>query len=320
MKASTAPGSGPGAAAEFTARVVESFGRRAILETTDGATQPAEMFGKRLAVVCGDEVQVRPARDAATNDAPRIVGVLPRRSLFARTDSRGRTEPLAANLSLLAIFIAPEPQPDPYMVDRYLAGAAYAGIRGAVIVNKCDLDAAAAPDFAAVVEEYRHAGYPTLTLSALKGDSVDAVRELLSANVTMLAGQSGVGKSTFTNQLVPASARLTRTLSDASGEGRHTTTSTALFKIPGGGVLIDSPGVRDYAPALVDDAQVQTGWPEILALAPQCRFNNCLHLREPGCAVLDAVADRTFAPRRYESYKRLLNIMRGLAPDYERRK
>jgi ribosome biogenesis GTPase len=309
------------ASTEFTARVIESFGRRAIVETADGAQIRAELFGKRLTVVCGDEVLVRHARtEISSDDAPRIVSVTQRRSLFARTDSRGRTEPLAANLTLLAIFIAPEPQPDPYMVDRYLAGAAYAGIRGAVIVNKSDLAAAAAPDFAAIIEEYRQAGYPTLTLSALKGDSVDTVRALLQTNVTMLAGQSGVGKSTFTNALVPASERLTRSLSDSSGEGRHTTVSTVLFKIPGGGELIDSPGVRDYAPALVDDAAVQTGWPEILALASECRFNNCLHLREPKCAVLDAVAKRSFAPRRYESYKRLLNIMRGLAPDYERRR
>ena len=109
-------------------------------------------------------------------------------------------------------------------------------------------------------------------------------------------------------------------LSDSTGEGRHTTVSTALFRIPGCGELIDSPGVRDYAPALVEDARVQTGWPEILALAPNCRFNNCLHLREPSCAVINAVDSGALAARRYESYKRLLNIMRGLAPDYERRR
>jgi len=96
--------------------------------------------------------------------------------------------------------------------------------------------------------------------------------------------------------------------------------STALFRIPGSGELIDSPGVRDYAPPPVEDANVQVGWPEILALATQCRFNNCLHLREPGCAVTAAVTAREIAPRRYESYKRLVNIMRGLAPEYERRR
>lgn len=305
---------------EFATRVVESFGRRAIVQTTDGERFAAELFGKRLTVVCGDTVQVRLPRPvaAASGDAPRIISVANRRTLFQRTDSRGRTEPLAANLSLLAVVIAPEPPPDPYMVDRYLAGAAYAGIRGAVIVNKSDL--AVTAEFSAMVDEFRQAEYPVLTLSALSGEAVDEIRSLLQQQTTMLAGQSGVGKSTLTNMLVPQSERLTRTLSDSTGEGRHTTVSTALFRIPGCGELIDSPGVRDYAPALIEDARVQTGWPEILALAPKCRFNNCLHLREPACAVINAVDSGSLAARRYESYKRLLNIMRGLAPDYERRR
>lgn len=305
---------------EFPARVIESFGRRAIVETGDGERFAAELFGKRLTIVCGDSVQVRLPRPvaAASGDAPRIVSVEPRRTLFERTDSRGRTEPLAANLTLLAVVVAVQPEPDPFMVDRYLAGAAYANVHGAVIVNKCDL--AASSEFAAQVDEYRHAGYRVLTLSALHHQAIDEVRELVRGQTTMLAGQSGVGKSTLTNALVPQSERLTRTLSDSTGEGRHTTVSTALFRIPGGGELIDSPGVRDYAPALIDDANVQVGWPEILALAPGCRFNNCLHLREPGCAVIAAVTDNQLSARRYESYKRLLNIMRGLAPEYERRR
>lgn len=304
-------------AAEFPARVVESFGRRVVVETSDGTRMPAELFGKRLSVVCGDEVTVRPAR---AGDAPRVVASSARRSLFARTDSRGRTEPLAANLTLLCAVIAPEPPPDPFVIDRYLAGAAYAGVPGAVVVNKCDLPESQNTRFAALLAEYRAAHYEVLALSARDVASVPPLAALVRGNVTMLVGQSGVGKSTLTNALVPASARPTRSLSDATGEGRHTTTSTALFRIPTGGELIDSPGVRDYAPALVDDATVQVGWPELLALAADCRFNNCLHLREPGCAVIAAVEKESLSARRYESYKRLMNIMRGLAPDYERRR
>jgi len=263
---------------EFTARVVESFGRRAIVQTADGERLAAELFGKRLTIVCGDEVHVRMPRPvaAASGDEPRIVSVTPRRTLFQRTDGRGRTEPLASNLTLLGVVIAPEPPVDPYMVDRYLAGAAYAHIDGAVIVNKSDL--AAAEDFSALVAEYRQAGYPVLSLSALNSGGMDEIRALLRGRTTMLAGQSGVGKSTLTNALVPESEQLTRTLSGSTGEGRHTTVSTALFHIAGG-ELIDSPGVRDYAPALVSDAAVQNGWPEIAGVAGRCRFNNCLHLR-----------------------------------------
>jgi len=303
--------------ADIPGRVIESFGRRVIAQTASDERLSAELFGKRLSVVCGDDVQVRPAA-AGSNDEARIVAVGPRRSLLARTDSRGRSESLAANLSLLAIVIAPQPLSDPYIVDRYLAGASYTGIDVAIIANKCDLGVT--DEFNTLIEEYTHARYQVLRLSALQNDGVAALHSLLRQHVTMLVGQSGVGKSTLTNRLIPATQRPTRTLSGATGEGRHTTVSTALFRLPGGGELIDSPGVRDYAPALIDDAMVQVGWREIMALAPSCRFNNCLHLREPGCAVSAAVASGDMSTRRYESYKRLMSIMRGLAPDYERRR
>jgi|RhiMetdeSRZDD1v2_1073273.scaffolds.fasta_scaffold00745_25 ribosome biogenesis GTPase len=306
-------------AAEVPARVIESFGRRVTVATADGATLPAELFGKRLTCVCGDEVTIRlPSR--ASGDVAKVVTVTPRRTTFSRTDSRGRTEPLAANLSLLAVIVAPEPVPDPYIADRYLAGAALAGITGIVVVNKSELPDAAAEPFQAVMREYEAAGYEVMHLSAHSTQTVAPLKARLAGMVAMLVGQSGMGKSTLTNALVPESLRPTRTISESTGEGRHTTVSTALFRIPGSGELIDSPGVRDYAPPPVEDSQVQVGWPEILALAPQCRFNNCLHLREPGCAVTEAVAANKLPPRRYESYKRLINIIRGLPPEYERRR
>jgi ribosome biogenesis GTPase len=306
-------------AAEVAARIIESFGRRVTVVTADGATLPAELFGKRLTCVCGDEVTIRPP-SRSSGDVAKVVTVSPRRTTFARTDSRGRTEPLAANLSLLAVIVAPEPVPDPYIADRYLAGAALAGITGIVVVNKSELPTAAEAEFQTYIREYDAAGYEVLRLSAHSSDTVAPLKARLDGAVAMLVGQSGMGKSTLTNALVPESSRPTRTISESTGEGRHTTVSTALFRIPGSGELIDSPGVRDYAPPPVEDSQVQVGWPEILALAPQCRFNNCLHLREPGCAVTEAVAANRIPPRRYESYKRLINIIRGLPPEYERRR
>lgn len=305
--------------ADVPARVIESFGRRVTVATRDGTAMPAELFGKRISCVCGDEVTIR-LPSQSSGDVAKVVTVDPRRTSFARTDSRGRTEPLAANLSLLAVLVAPEPAPDPYIADRYLAGAALAGIAGIVVVNKSELPSAGTAEFRALLREYEAAGCEVMRLSARNADSIAPLKARLAGAVAMLVGQSGMGKSTLTNALVPESLRPTRTISESTGEGRHTTVSTALFRIPGGGELIDSPGVRDYAPPPVEDANVQVGWPEILALAPQCRFNNCLHLREPGCAVTQAVAANLLPPRRYESYKRLINIMRGLAPQYERRR
>jgi ribosome biogenesis GTPase len=306
-------------AAAVPARVIESFGRRVTVATRDGKIMPAELFGRRISCVCGDEVAIR-LPSQSSGDVAKVVTVEPRRTAFARTDSRGRAEPLAANVSLIAVIIAPEPQPDPYIADRYLAGAALAGVTGIVVVNKSELPSARTAEFESLVREYESAQYDVVRLSAHLAETVAPLKARLADTVAMLVGQSGVGKSTLTNALAPESSRPTRTISAATGEGRHTTVSTALFRIPGSGELIDSPGVRDYAPPPVDDANVQVGWPEILALTPQCRFNNCLHLREPGCAVTEAVAANRLSPRRYESYKRLINIMRGLAPGYERRR
>lgn len=296
-------------------RIVEAYGRRAIVECHTGERVACEVFGKRLAVVCGDRVQVSFAQ---TQDVPRILERLTRSTLFSRTDGQGRSEELAANLSLLAVLIAPEPEVDPYVADRYLAGAAYAGTRACVVVNKCELPSAHAPAFVAMVNEFEQAGYVVLRTSASTGSGIEQLASHLQPHTAMFVGQSGVGKSSVTNALVPHSLRPTRTLSTSTREGRHTTVSAALFRLPNGGELIDTPGVRDYAPPPVSDAQIQVGWPEILQHAPQCRFNDCLHLREPACAVLKAVADGQIAARRYESYKRLVNLMRGLLPSYER--
>jgi ribosome biogenesis GTPase len=305
----------PAAAASVSGRVVESYGRRALIEAAGGLQHKASVFGKRLQIVCGDYVSMR---HAAGSDEYQITSIEPRKTMFARTDSRGVTEPLAANLNLLAVLVAPEPESDLFIVDRYLAGAAYAQLRSLLIINKIDVPAFDAGPLAQAASEYRAAGYPVLQVSAATGAGIAELRELLKNDVALFVGQSGVGKTTLTNALVPESLRATRTLSAATGEGRHTTVSAALLKLPGGGELIDSPGVRDYAPPPLSDANVQHGWKEIAALAAQCRFHDCLHVREPGCAVLAAVAAQQIAPRRYESYKRLLNVMRGLAPSYER--
>jgi len=296
------------------ARVVECYGRRAIVEAATGDRHAAVLFGKRLQVVCGD--QVRLARDAGS-DEWQIMAVEPRRTVITRTDNRGRTEPLAANVTLLAAMLAPEPSPDLYMIDRYLAGAAYAGVKGAVVINKTDIGDAQILS-AAIAAEFSQAGYQVVCLSALSGSGLDPLRELLSNEITLLVGQSGVGKSTLCNALVPASMRPTRALSAATGEGTHTTVSATLLPLPQGGELVDSPGVRDFAPAPVATALVQTGWPEIMAVSGGCRFNNCLHLREPGCAVQAAIETGKISRRRYEGYKRLMNLLRQLQPSHER--
>ncbi len=296
------------------ARVVESYGRRVILSLDDGQYQAAEVFGKRLRVVCGDTVTVE--TNPATH-ALQVKELLPRRTHFTRTDSRGQPEVLAANISQLVVLMSEQPPSDPYIVDRYLAGAELGGIKALVVITKQDLDQSSL--FDQYMQEYTSAGYTVFKLSAQTGAGLQELHSSLHDEVSMLVGESGVGKSTLTNALLGNARQLTREISDATGEGRHTTVSSALFPLPQGGALVDSPGVRDYAPAPVSDLQVAFGWREFRPFDGQCKFNNCLHLREPGCAIMAAVISGEINARRYDSYRRLLNLMRQLLPSYERR-
>jgi len=296
------------------AQVVECYGRRVVLAIASGERQQAEVFGKRLRVVCGDTVLVE------TNPATQALQVkelLPRQTHLTRTDSHGQPEVLAANMSQLMVLMSERPQSDPYIVDRYLAGAELGGIKAMVVITKQDLNTGS--DLQQLAEDYRHAGYQAINVSAQTGDGVDALRATLHNEVSMLVGESGVGKSTLTNALLGTATQRVREISAGTGEGRHTTVSSALFPLVNGGALIDSPGVRDYAPAPVSDLQVAFGWREFRAYDGQCKFNNCLHLREPGCAVIAAVSTGAISGRRHDSYKRLLNLMRQLLPSYQRR-
>lgn len=299
------------------ARVIECYGRRVVLELPDQSHAQAEVFGKRLKVVCGDEVRVE---DNPATHALQIMELLPRRTHLSRTDSHGQAEVLAANMTQLVVLISEQPEADPYIVDRYLAGAELGNIKAIVVATKVDLGRS--EKLGAILDAYRHAGYDVFDVAAsgeTSLDHLDTLRHNLKDEISMLVGESGVGKSTLTNALLGNSNQLTRELSDATGEGRHTTVSSAYVSLPAGGALIDSPGVRDYAPPPVNDLQVAFAWREFRQYAGQCKFNNCLHLREPGCAIIAAVTKNEVDARRYESYKRLINLMRQLLPSYERR-
>jgi ribosome biogenesis GTPase len=266
--------------------------------------------GRRLEVVAGDRVVLEP--ESAHEGAWLVQERLPRRNVLLRTDSRGMDESIAANLDQLGVVVAPRPSCDPFIVDRYIAGAGYAGIASLLILNKEDLlggdhgDA----DFA-FIEIYRRIGIPVEQVSAKKGTGFDRLIERLRGKRTLLAGQSGVGKSSLTNALCGDAYRATSDLTAGSGEGRHTTVASAIVQLPWG-ELADSPGVRDYAPPVVEPKAVQVGFVEIAERAAGCRFLDCLHVKEPQCAVQAAIVAGDIDPRRHESYQRLLNLNRQL--------
>jgi ribosome biogenesis GTPase len=181
-----------------------------------------------------------------------------------------------------------------------------------VVANKCDLGGAAEALDGALAD-YVRIGYPVLRTSKRLAGGVDALRERLAGGVSVLVGQSGVGKSSLTNALVPGVAAVVDEITRATESGRHTTTTAALYTLPSGGELIDSPGVRDFSPPLPAPREVASGYREIAALAADCRFRDCMHRREPGCRVAAAAAEGAVSSRRLESYRRLLALAEEMA-------
>ncbi len=286
----------------FEAEVVAAFGRHLIVRRSDGGELRARPAGRRLSIVCGDRVRCEPDR---VHDEVLAVEVLPRRTLLARANLRGDSEPVVANITQLVVVIAPVPSPDFFVVDRYLCAATAADIAGAVAVNKSDVPE---PVAQAELAAYAAAGYPHVACSAKSGTGLDGLRALLADAVSVLVGQSGVGKSSIVRALLPDATVATGDLV-RDEEGRHTTTASRAYRfssgLASGGTLIDSPGVRDFAPA-VDRLDARTlGFPEVERLSPGCRFSDCKHMNEPDCAIVAAVDAGALSTRRYESYRRL---------------
>jgi ribosome biogenesis GTPase / thiamine phosphate phosphatase len=290
------------------ARVTVTHRRLLHVRCADGREAVARPARRELSIVCGDFVLCQLDQ---RHDELNVVAVEPRSSALYRTNARGGSELIAANLSLLLVVAAPLPQPDFFVVDRYLCAAQCAGVAAAVVLNKSEL--AIDADIERELANYSAAGYRCLRVSALQQGAMVALAALLPQQTAMLVGQSGVGKSSLLRQRVPGSeAAIGELIRD--DEGRHTTTATRLYQVPGGGEIIDSPGVRDFAPAIDRLNGSDLGFPEIEALAPRCRFADCRHLREPDCAVRAAIGTG-FSERRYESYRRLRRLYERLSAE-----
>lgn len=282
------------------ATIIATYSRRMGLRLADGTLQDARIKGKKTKPVCGDRVL---AEQIENENDWLITKILPRKNELSRPNMRGQVEVLAANIDLLIVVAAASPEPDWFIVDRYLCAAEIMGAEALVLFNKNDLKSAD-KDF----DDYAGIGYATLSCSATAEMNLQQIPEALRGQTAIMVGQSGVGKSTLINALLGRAEQRTASISEKSKEGRHTTVNSEMLDMPGGSRIIDSPGVRDYAPALSDSSQVMRGFREIEAAAQECRFANCKHLREPHCAVKSRVEAGEISARRYESYRRLLAL------------
>jgi ribosome biogenesis GTPase len=288
-----------------TGTVLASYGR-GVLVQADGITLHCALSGRKQRIICGDRVTwVYPP----SADGPSVQSVEPRRNLIERIDARGRAEPVAANIDQLAIMVAPEPAPDWFLVDRYWAGAVLKDLEGLLIVNKLDLGT---ESIQPVLNTYRDLQLNCVEVASQTGAGLADLGRTLAGKVTLLVGQSGVGKSSLVNALIPEAAAQTAALT-RDVEGRHTTTTARWYAFAESAAIIDAPGVRDFAPPATLVRAAERGFIEILGRSVDCRFKDCRHMEEPGCAVRTAVVAQQIAPRRYESYRRLFRLYEKLA-------
>lgn len=290
-------------------RVLQAIGgNRCTVQTVDGRRYECTVrrvvrtlaSDARSAVVAGDEVMFEPTAP----DSGVVVRVEPRRSTISRGSER-REHVIVANVDQAVIVVsADQPPLKPALVDRFLVSAEKGGVRGIVCISKVDLvDAAALEPIAGV---YARIGYDVVLASVVTGRGVGRLRELLTGRESVLAGQSGVGKSSLINAIDPRLGLATKSVSEDSGKGRHTTRVASLFPLATGGWIVDTPGVRQMQLWDVSAGEVEGYFREFRPFVPDCRFPDCSHTHEADCAIRDAVARGLIAPLRYEGYLRIV--------------
>lgn len=297
--------------------VIRNTGSRYVVLTPDGreiqcaAKGNFRIKGLRTTnpVAVGDHVEIRLG---ATPGEAFITKVLPRANYIIRRASNLSKEShiLAANIdqALLVVTLF-HPVTSTTFIDRFLATAEAYGVHAVIVVNKTDL---IAPDtdeseyLDAFSYLYRSIGYDVVGVSARTGEGIGQLRTILAGKITLLSGNSGVGKTTLINELIPGLDLRTGHISDIHGTGMHTTTFSEMFPLPSGGYVIDTPGVKGFGTIDMDQREISHYFPEIFAIGRECRFGDCTHTGEPGCAVREALEQSRISQSRYASY---LSIM-----------
>jgi len=290
------------AVAPDTGIVIAAHGRHYLVEA-GGIKRNCVTRGKKSDVAVGDRVHVK----ATSADQGVIEAIVPRQTLLYRSDQY-RAKLLAANVTQLLVVAATEPGFSDDLISRALVAADAAGIAARIVLNKTDI-AAALPAARRRLALYAALGYPLHEVSARAEPEATraALAPLLAGQTTILIGQSGMGKSSLVNLLVPDADIAVREISAALDTGKHTTTFTRLYALPDGGAVIDSPGFQEFGLYQLSEGMLERAFRDFAPYLGHCRFYNCRHLNEPGCAVLDAVAAGRITPARQALYAQLVH-------------
>lgn len=285
------------------ALVVEAHSNRGVAIADSGELR-AFHFPRRLGrPLPGDRISLDPAGS--------LTAIEERSNEFGRGDQHGRFKALAANLDRALIVIAAEPAPSPDLLHRYVAAALIHDIQPVIVINKSDLTLPDRPPFTEL-SDFTALGISVIHCRCRPAAELGELPALIANGVSLLAGQSGVGKTSLLNALVPDLAQQTGALSRVTGKGTHTTTSATLHQLPSGAWLVDTPGVWEYGLWTMESVELERGFPEFGRLETSCRFRNCRHLTEPGCAIRTASETGLIPPARYQAWIRLLREQQRL--------
>jgi ribosome biogenesis GTPase len=289
-------GSGP------SGTVVAAFGRQYEIRLAEtGELLLCYPRGKKSLLAVGDRVTLQrtaPGQGVIQANAPR--------STFLYRSDLWRQKLIAANASLLVLVVATEPGFSAELLTRCLVAAEHENMRALLVLNKADL-VDRLPAARQLLAPFQNLGYPILELAALSGTGLTPLKALLKGEASVLVGQSGMGKSTLINALVPDAEAQTREISAALDSGKHTTTFSRLYQLPDGGSLIDCPGVQAFGLAHLTRGEIESGFPEFRPYLGRCRFRDCCHDREPDCALRAAIEARSITPTRFAHYQRIVS-------------
>ncbi|OOS01043.1 ribosome biogenesis GTPase RsgA [Canicola haemoglobinophilus] len=287
--------------------VVTRYAAHADVENEQGEIIRCNLRRTLKSVVVGDHVVWRKGKAQLQGVSGVIEAVQPRQNEIARPDYYNGLKPIAANIDRIIIVLAVLPSLSLNIIDRYLVVCESSNIPAIIVVNKADLlTLEDREEVEQQLEIYQKIGYETLLISAKSGENMEKFTALLSQGTSIFVGQSGVGKSSLINHILPEVQAQTGDVSQVSGLGQHTTTSSRLYHLPQGGNLIDSPGIREFGLWHLEQDQITKGYREFQYFLGTCKFRDCKHLHDPGCAIQLAVEEGKIHPLRFENYHRLI--------------